>query len=77
MKFIAVIFLALFFICAVQANDCPVICPALYQPTCAHNGRCYKSFSNQCSMKVANCNGKDSFVVVEPSKCADKNAVKC
>lgn len=36
-------------------DNCPLICPALYGPLCAWNGRMYKEFINECEMKVSNC----------------------
>ncbi|XP_061400348.1 enhancer of split M1 protein [Musca vetustissima] len=35
--------------------DCPQICPALYAPLCASNGKIYKEFSNECELKASNC----------------------
>ncbi|XP_005188061.2 enhancer of split M1 protein [Musca domestica] len=35
--------------------DCPQICPALYAPLCATDGKMYKEFSNPCELKASNC----------------------
>ncbi|XP_037809329.1 enhancer of split M1 protein-like [Lucilia sericata] len=68
MKYIAVLVCALFLICSVQAQ-CPSICPAVYQPVCGFNGRCYKQFSNSCQMGVENCNKKQNFRQVSLGNC--------
>ncbi|KAM7360212.1 kazal-type protease inhibitor m1 [Cochliomyia hominivorax] len=36
-------------------EECPQICPALYAPLCATNGKIYKEFSNTCELKASNC----------------------
>lgn len=36
-------------------EECPQICPALYSPLCATNGKVYKEFSNACELKASNC----------------------
>lgn len=43
---------------AIDANpaDCPQICPALYAPVCATDGRTYQEFVNPCQLKVSACN---------------------
>ncbi|XP_073819386.1 kazal-type protease inhibitor m1 [Musca autumnalis] len=35
--------------------DCPQICPALYAPLCATDGKMFKEFSNECELKASNC----------------------
>lgn len=34
---------------------CPQICPALYAPICATDGKIFKEFSNSCELKASNC----------------------
>ncbi|KAI8120204.1 hypothetical protein CVS40_8581 [Lucilia cuprina] len=79
MKFLFAIIAAVFLICAsgVQAQQCPVACPALFRPTCAFNGRCHKQFTNDCLMNYENCSKKENFQIVELAKCSQKGAVQC
>nr|AEV91202.1 enhancer of split region protein HLHm1 [Teleopsis dalmanni] len=63
------LFLAAFLICNISANsvpsdadDCPLICPALYSPVCGYNGKLYKEFSNSCELKSSNCRLERSAV---------------
>ncbi|XP_039967601.1 enhancer of split M1 protein [Bactrocera tryoni] len=38
-----------------EEQPCPVICPALYAPTCGYDGIGYEQFVNPCMMQVENC----------------------
>ncbi|XP_065359227.1 U-Kazal-Dg21.2-like [Calliphora vicina] len=76
MNYSAVIVLALFFMCSAQAQ-CPSVCPAIYQPTCGFNGRCYKQFSNACQMNVANCQNRANFRQVGLTRCSGSGSKKC
>ncbi|XP_017490574.1 PREDICTED: enhancer of split M1 protein [Rhagoletis zephyria] len=60
------IFATLLICCAavedVQVEDltdleepCPMVCPALYAPTCGFDGLDYQEFVNPCVLKVTNC----------------------
>ncbi|KAI8129439.1 hypothetical protein FF38_11429 [Lucilia cuprina] len=40
---------------ATDEQDCPIVCPALYAPLCATNGKLYKEFDNSCELKASNC----------------------
>ncbi|XP_036325134.1 enhancer of split M1 protein [Rhagoletis pomonella] len=36
-------------------ETCPMVCPALYAPTCGFDGLDYQEFVNPCVLKVTNC----------------------
>ncbi|XP_065371823.1 enhancer of split M1 protein [Calliphora vicina] len=36
-------------------QDCPIVCPALYAPLCATNGKLFKEFDNTCELRASNC----------------------
>ena len=38
-----------------DSEDCPSVCPALYAPLCASNGKIFKEFDNACQLKDSNC----------------------
>lgn len=38
-----------------DSEECPLVCPALYSPLCASNGKIFKEFDNACQLKVSNC----------------------
>lgn len=38
-----------------QEEACPVVCPALYAPTCGFDGADYQEFVNPCMLQVTNC----------------------
>ncbi|TMW49898.1 hypothetical protein DOY81_005028 [Sarcophaga bullata] len=38
-----------------DSEECPSVCPALYEPLCATNGKIVKEFDNACQLKVSNC----------------------
>ncbi|XP_059218567.1 enhancer of split M1 protein [Stomoxys calcitrans] len=40
---------------ATGETECPQICPALYAPVCATDGKIFKEFSNSCELKSSNC----------------------
>lgn len=40
---------------AEEVDNCPQICPALYAPVCATDGKIFKEFSNDCELKTSNC----------------------
>jgi hypothetical protein len=37
------------------AEECPTICPLIYDPVCASDGVTTRTFSNACSLNVYNC----------------------
>ncbi|XP_055849393.1 U-Kazal-Dg21.2-like [Episyrphus balteatus] len=62
MKYFKIAIIALFAISEVYgiSLECPLICPAIYQPTCGTNGKEYLKFSNPCGLKVFNCDRQKS-----------------
>jgi len=52
-----------------NTNECPKMCPMIYQPTCGFDGQSYKFFSNRCEMKVNNCNQRTNFQLVSLDLC--------
>ncbi|XP_075145351.1 kazal-type protease inhibitor m1 [Haematobia irritans] len=61
--------ITIFVVCAMAVTssatmeaDCPQICPALYAPICATDGKIFKEFSNTCELKSSNCRLKKSLL---------------
>uniref|UniRef100_T1GZE6 Kazal-like domain-containing protein n=1 Tax=Megaselia scalaris TaxID=36166 RepID=T1GZE6_MEGSC len=54
------------------SEDCPQICPALWAPVCAFNGKCSKTFSNFCVLIADSCaktNGEKKFEFKHDGEC--------
>ncbi|XP_050547594.1 PI-actitoxin-Avd5a-like [Daktulosphaira vitifoliae] len=52
-------------------NNCPDICPTIFEPVCAFNvcTKVYKTFGNECELKRSNCQNNTNFTIVYYGKC--------
>ncbi|CAD6991419.1 unnamed protein product [Ceratitis capitata] len=49
-----------------QEEACPVVCPALYAPTCGFDGADYQEFVNPCMLQVTNCARRKERALKKP-----------
>ncbi|XP_053949145.1 enhancer of split M1 protein [Anastrepha ludens] len=76
-----IIFVALFAYCSAHSvntltdlqieeedseQPCPLVCPAMYAPTCGFDGADYQEFVNPCMLNLANCERQKTRSLKKP-----------
>ncbi|XP_055376138.1 ovoinhibitor-like [Condylostylus longicornis] len=51
--------------------DCPMICPYIYAPVCASNGKTFQTFASECQLKASNCQRGEHFIEQFKGECGD------
>lgn len=54
---------------AAPKKNCQMMCPLIFAPVCASNGKTNRIFSNDCELSVFNCQNDEHFVATFMNEC--------